>query len=76
MIGSLHAELTDATVVPCKVCAYLSSLAPSEAAEWARELAYPVAVIGNTAVVMALAKRGVQVTETSVRRHRAKHGAV
>lgn len=73
MIGSLHAELTEATAVPCKVCAYLNSLAPSEAAEWARELAYPVKVIGNTAVVNALAKRGVEVTETSVRRHRAKH---
>ncbi len=71
---SLHDELTRATVVPCKVCGYLATLHTAEAQDWARELALPIATVGNTAVVIALARRGVDVTETSVRRHRAKHG--
>ena len=73
MSGSLHDELAGDTNLPCKVCSYLSTLTAAEAAEWGRELALPIKVVGNTAVVIALARRGVQVTETSVRRHRAKH---
>jgi len=70
---SLHDELAGDTNVPCKVCAYLATLKAAEAAEWSRELALPINTVGNTAVVTALARRGVSVTETSVRRHRAKH---
>lgn len=73
---SLHDELTADTLAPCKVCAFLSTLTPREASEWDGELARPVKEVGNTAVTRALARRGVGVTETSVRRHRAKHGTV
>lgn len=68
---SLHDEL--ATSPPCKLCQFLSDIAPSERAAWEVELAQPVTVVGNTKVVRALARRGTLVTETSVRRHRAKH---
>lgn len=68
---NLHDELSATT--PCKVCAYLETLPPSEADEWARELALPVSIVGNTAVVRALSRRKVEVTETSVRRHRNRH---
>lgn len=73
MRGTLHDELTGGSPPACKLCAYLSGLAPSEAEEWQTELREPVNVIGNTAVVRALAKRGVDLTEVSVRRHRARH---
>ena len=70
-MSSLHDEL--AASVPCKVCDYLYGLLPQERDAWVAELALPVTKVGNTAVVRALARRGVTVTETSVRRHRAKH---
>jgi hypothetical protein len=69
----LHTELTGGTVTPCKVCAYLGSLDPMLAEEWQQELALPVSEVGNTAVVTALKRRSVIVTEASVRRHRRSH---
>ena len=68
---SLHDEL--ATPSTCRLCAFLAGLAPSEAAEWRAELALPVTTIGNTAVVNALIRRDVDITEASVRRHRGRH---
>lgn len=73
MRGTLHSELTAGTPVGCLLCAYLSGLAPSEQEDWQRELALPVTEVGNTAVVAVLAKRGVDLTEASVRRHRKAH---
>lgn len=70
---SLHAELAGDSKPACKMCAYLSTLSSSEAAEWQAELALPVTVVGNTAVVNALKRRNVDVTEMSVRRHRSRH---
>lgn len=57
----------------CKVCAFLKSLPLAQAAEWADEMRLPVNVIGNTAVIIALRKRDVDITEASVRRHRRYH---
>lgn len=58
---------------PCRLCAFIRSLDPNEASEWTRELALPVSVIGNTAVVNALLRRDYDITEASVRRHRSRH---
>lgn len=69
---SLHDELAG-TSFTCKVCAFLTTLPPSEAVEWGRELALPVNIIGNQAVVSAIARRGIDLTEASVRRHRSRH---
>lgn len=70
---SLHAELAGATAPACKVCAFLSNFAPSEVAEWQVELALPINLVSNTAVVNALRRRGESITEASVRRHRSNH---
>jgi hypothetical protein len=68
---SLHDELVSAPT--CKLCAFLDSLTPSEAVEWQAELAMSVSVIGHTAVLNALRRRGTIVTEAAVRRHRSNH---
>lgn len=70
---SLFEELASGSAPACKVCAYLSNLAPSEQMEWHAELSKSVSQVGNTAVVTALARRGVRLTEVSVRRHRSRH---
>lgn len=72
---SLHDELAGASASACKVCTYLTTLPAAEAEEWTTELARPVTVVGHTAVVNALARRRIAVTETSVRRHRSRHAA-
>lgn len=68
----LHDELA-AGPTGCKVCTFLATLTPAEATEWQAELKLPVKVIGNTAVVLALRRRKVEVSETGVRRHRDRH---
>lgn len=73
MKGTLREEL--AATVGCKVCAYLRDLAPSEVAEWQGALASPVSEIANMSVVRALKRRGVDLTEAAVRRHRSNHAA-
>lgn len=73
---SLHSELTSPALNACKLCVYFGTLAPETAEEWAAELAQPVSVVGNTAVVNALQRRGVLVSESAVRRHRARHVTV
>jgi hypothetical protein len=70
---SLHDELIGLNDHSCKVCVFLSQLSPDLEEEWVRELALPVKEIGNTAIVRALARRGIQIDETSVRRHRRNH---
>jgi len=72
-LGDLHGELTSGSAPACKVCAYMCTLAPSEAAEWNTELSLPVGVVSNAVVVRALARRGVDLQEASVRRHRTNH---
>lgn len=72
-MSTLHDELAAGSGTGCKVCHYLSGLRPADQAEWDAELRQPVKVIGNTAVVNALAKRGLDVTEAAVRRHRGRH---
>ena len=73
MSGRLHAELVAGTASGCKLCRFLATLPPAEAADWRAELALPVAIVGNSAIAHALGWRGVFVTEASVRRHRANH---
>jgi hypothetical protein len=72
-VGSLHATLTAASKPTCKLCAYLATLSTADAAEWQAELALPVNIVGNTAVVNELARRGCDLTEMAVRRHRSRH---
>lgn len=73
MPSPLHAELAASNATGCKVCAFLATCLPGVAVDWQDELRLPVAVVGNTAVVSALKRRGVDVTEASVRRHRGRH---
>lgn len=73
MASKLEDELVGLTANPCKLCVFLSGLAPEEAADWHRLLRYSVRQVGNTAVVRALARRNVDINERSVRRHRSKH---
>lgn len=72
-MSSLSEELASGSAPACKVCAYIESLAFSEQKEWHDELSKPVSAVGNTAVVNALHRRGVILTEVSVRRHRTRH---
>lgn len=70
---SLHEELTAGSSA-CKVCTFLANLPESEsAAEWVTELALPATIVSHTAVMRALRKRGVEVTESSIKRHRSNH---
>ena len=70
---TLHDELAAASQPSCKLCAFIALLPAAEAEEWRTELALPVQVIGNNAVLTALALRGIKVTEASIRRHRSRH---
>jgi hypothetical protein len=77
---SLHDELIAEKGGACKVCTYLSRLDPIEAAEWEVEIARPNPKgtgydIPNTALVVALRRRKVNIEEASVRRHRLNHVA-
>jgi hypothetical protein len=72
---TLHDELADGSPAACKLCAFLQSRHPEDAEEWARELALPTTMVGNTSVVLALKRRGVSIEEASVRRHRRNHVA-
>lgn len=74
----LHEELTaDSPTSGCKVCTFLANMDTDVEGlkEWDTELALPVTIISHKAVVKALQKRGVEVTEASVRRHRSNHVA-
>jgi len=68
-VSDLHSELV--APIGCKVCAYICTLNPEAALEWVRELLDPA--VGNMAVTRALQRRGVSITEGSVRRHRSNH---
>ena len=70
---SLHEELASGSLPACLLCRYMTTLAPSEQTEWTVELREPVTVVGNTAVVKALKRRGVDISEAAVRRHRSNH---
>jgi hypothetical protein len=70
---TLHEELAGSSAPACRICAYLATLTYAEADEWARELSKSIEVIANVAVVRALKRRGVELTEASVRRHRENH---
>ena len=72
-MSGLHEELAGDSVPACKLCAYLNTIPLTVLTEWVAELALPVTVIANIAVVNALRLRGVSLTEASVRRHRANH---
>lgn len=61
------------TSTGCKLCAYLSLLNPRSKGEWEEALLRPTREVGNTAIAAALGRRGVSLTEASVRRHRAGH---
>lgn len=69
---SLHEELVRPAA--CKLCDFLDGLAPSEAYTWQLELALPTRIIGHASVAEALKRRDVDISESSVRRHRkAQH---
>lgn len=70
---SLAEELQAGTSSACKLCSYLTTLTTAEAGDWQEQLRRPVNQIGHTAVVTALKRRGVDLTEVSVRRHRSRH---
>lgn len=75
-MGALHEELAGETKKgACKLCTFLFSLPPASRAEWERELAQPIEEVGNSAVVVAMKRRGVGIEEASVRRHRRNHVA-
>lgn len=60
----------------CKLCEFLSALpegGDDGRANWTAQLARPVKTIGHLSVARALIRRGVPITETSVRRHRENH---
>lgn len=74
MSTGLHEELTrESRAGGCKVCAFLLTLPAEAQLEWQAELSYPASIVGNEAVVRALARRGVKLMEPSVRRHRSHH---
>lgn len=73
---NLQQELAADSAAKCKLCAYLDTLPFPEADTWDSELAKPLTAVGNTAVVRALGRRGIVLTESGVRRHRSKHSAV
>ena len=68
-----HDELTGPPKGGCRICAYLRTLPIVVSMEWEAELALPVTEVGNSKVVEALFRRGVDIDETSVRRHRRNH---
>lgn len=70
---SIRDELVGGTTLACKLCAFLARQSPADQAEWNEALALPVKVVSNTVVVAALKRRGEDLNETSVRRHRSNH---
>ena len=70
----LHAELVERMPTSCKLCAFLRTLSPTYQQAWVSELALPASKISHLAVVAALKDRGVDIEESSVRRHRRNHG--
>ena len=74
-MSSLREELEGGSAPACKLCAFLSDvdMDVEDPAEWKRELARPVTVVANIAVVRALKRRGIALSEASVRRHRMNH---
>lgn len=71
--GDLHGELRRQPATACKLCRYLSGLAPDERTEWEHELALPD--VPSPAIVRALERREVYMGESSVKRHRKNHVA-
>ena len=71
---SLHAELVEETKGgACRVCTYVLGLPPLDQAVWTTEIALPLTIVSHMALVVALKRRGVSITEASVRRHRSNH---
>lgn len=71
---TLHDELVGESVRgACKVCTFLSRLDPATRAEWEREVSLPVETISHAAIVVAMKRRGTNIEEASVRRHRRNH---
>jgi hypothetical protein len=71
--ASAQSELMARTKVPCKLCGFLRGLPLGEAITWRADLALSAAAVSHIAVVEALSERGVEIDETSVRRHRRNH---
>lgn len=70
---SLHEELQAGSQSACILCKFLAGESDKDLAEWWTELRLPVREVANMAVVRALKRRGVEITEASVRRHRENH---
>ena len=58
----------------CRICTFLLGLSQEDRAEWQKGLAFSTDSVSHSNVVRALARRGVYLTEASVRRHRRNHG--
>lgn len=71
---SITKELQAPGKNPCKLCTFMLTLDEADRKELADNLALPVTVVGNKAVVAFMGRRGITLDETSVRRHRSNHG--
>jgi hypothetical protein len=71
--ATLLEELWLETFTPCKLCTYLEAQSAATRDEWNHALALPVDEVSHMAVVAVLKRRGLILTEASVRRHRRNH---
>jgi len=58
----------------CRICTFLLGLSDEDREQWRKGLSFSTDAVSHANVVRALARRGVYLTEASVRRHRARHG--
>lgn len=70
---SLHEELVNESIAQCRICSWLQLQPQADQEEWRAELAQPVSVISHASVQRALKKRGVNLSNSAVHRHRANH---
>ncbi len=73
---SILSELTAGSTTGCKLCAYLDTIPAQDRVEWDEALALPVQKVNHTTVVAVLRRRGVTLSEASVRRHRRNHDSL
>ncbi|HET7070144.1 MAG TPA: hypothetical protein VFI40_04925 [Nocardioides sp.] len=57
----------------CLLCSFVARQPRAEEEEWHTALAQPVTVVSHASILRALHRRGVAITEGSVKRHRRNH---
>jgi hypothetical protein len=57
----------------CHICAFTRSLPVAEQSEWHTELSKPADIVSHMSILRALQRRQVEVSESSVKRHRRNH---